>query len=260
MIKTVPGIKVLQLLTIATLLLIIDSAAGQSLPNVQKGSVYATNIKVDGTAAELKEQFKAFNKATDVYYTMANDADHLYLIVQCRYNDVIDKILRGGVTLTISQAQNPKYKTFTAVTFPELGPSDESLLTNMFARKVIDKRDAAGADVEIEDLNKMFEDRAKLIKVLSDKDNTGVELSVYNEEGIKAAARFNKRLAYTYELSVPLKMLGLANGDGKFSYRVKINPPSDQVVAHGSGPPSPPIAVTSTAATDFTGEYTLAVK
>ena len=253
------GLKALQLLFTAQLILVAHTVKCQNLPGVQKGSMYTTNIKVDGVATELGNNFKAFNKATDIYYTMANDEDNLYLIVQTKYNDITDKILRGGITLTISQTKNKK--EFTSITFPDLNSSDESLITNMFARKVIVKREKKGADVEVDDLNKTFEAHSKLIKIFTNKENADAEISVYNEEGIRAASKFNSQLVYTYELSVPIKFLSLpANGAEKFSYNIKINPPADNVMVHGTGPPSPPIAISSTAPTDFSGEYILAVK
>jgi len=51
----------------------------QKLPNVQLGSVQApADIKIDGKTTEWHDQFQAYNRATDIYYTLSNNDNHLY--------------------------------------------------------------------------------------------------------------------------------------------------------------------------------------
>ena len=58
-------------------------ANAQKLPNVQQASLRAPeNVKVDGKPTEWGDKLQAYNKATDVFYTIANDYNNLYLIIQ----------------------------------------------------------------------------------------------------------------------------------------------------------------------------------
>jgi hypothetical protein len=237
-------------------------ANAQKLPNVQQNSLRApADIKIDGKAMEWGIQFQAYNKATDIAYTLSNDDERLYLIVQAKYQDVIDKILRGGITLTLNHSLNKKEDEHVAITYPVFNGSGQSDVTNMLAKKENEKRDANNSDVSIDDMNKVLDAWSKSIKVSGIKSVTDKDISVYNQEGIKAMSQFDKQLAYTYELAVPLKYLTLPNnGTDGFTYNIKINEPSDEPVSHGDAPPSPPMAITATAPTDFWGKYILAKK
>src|SRR5476651_1157283 len=76
-------------------------ATAQRLPNVQKEGVLApANVKMDGKANEWLK-FEAYNKSTLVYYTLANDQDKLYLVLQAKDSAVVKKILNGGITFSV---------------------------------------------------------------------------------------------------------------------------------------------------------------
>ncbi len=236
-------------------------ANAQKLSNVQQTSLRApADIKIDGKATEWDNKFQAYNKATDIAYTLSNDDERLYLIVQAKYRDVIDKILRGGITLTLNHSLNKKDDERIAITYPVFNGSGQSDVTNMLARKENEKRDTNNSDVSIDDMNKVLDARSKSIRVSGIKPVTDKDISVYNQEGIKAISQFDKQLTYTYELAVPLKYLTLPNnGADGFTYNIRINEPSDGSVSHGDAPP-PPMAITATAPTDFWGKYILAKK
>ena len=78
--------------------LICTSAQAQKLPNVQKDGVRApANIRIDGKTTEWDNKFEAYNKATDVFYTISNDDNYLYVTVQATQAAIIRKIIGGGV-------------------------------------------------------------------------------------------------------------------------------------------------------------------
>src|SRR5260221_3908569 len=81
-------------------------ANAQKLPKVQRISVRAPkNIKIDGTSREWEnDTFRAYNASDRIYYTMSNDDHNLYLIVRATGVFEDDKVIRGGVTLTISHS------------------------------------------------------------------------------------------------------------------------------------------------------------
>ena len=59
------------------------AAHPQKLPNLQTTSLRApASIKIDGKTTEWNNRFQAYNKATEVSYTIANDKDKLYLVIQ----------------------------------------------------------------------------------------------------------------------------------------------------------------------------------
>jgi len=237
-------------------------ASAQSLPNIQKTSIRSpVNIKIDGKATEWDGRFQAYNKATDIYYTLSNDDENIYFTIQAKYHDISDKILRGGISLIINHTLNKKDGEHIIVAYPVYSASGQSDVTNMLARKENAKRDVNGADVAVDDLNKVLDANSKTIRLSGIKDITDKEISVYNEEGIKAAAQFDKQLWYTYELAIPIKYLALPNnGADAFGYNIKINEPEDVHPSRADGPPPPPMIMTSIAVTDFWGEYTLAKK
>ncbi|HCN82336.1 MAG TPA: hypothetical protein DIT07_01770, partial [Sphingobacteriaceae bacterium] len=71
------------LIGILYLIIIPVTTSAQKLPNIQEASLRApAGIKVDGKATEWNNQFQAYNKATEIFYTISNDDDKLYLAVQ----------------------------------------------------------------------------------------------------------------------------------------------------------------------------------
>src|SRR5471030_539366 len=51
----------------------------KKLPDIQPTDLYApSNIKIDGKTTEWEDKFQAYNRATDVFYTVANDNNNFY--------------------------------------------------------------------------------------------------------------------------------------------------------------------------------------
>src|ERR1700742_4496861 len=98
------------------------SASAQKLPTTQKASLRApSNTKIDGKATEWDNKFQAYNNATNVFYTLSNDDNNLYLTVQADEQSVINKILRGGITLTIQKSGKKTDKDGMSITYPVFG-------------------------------------------------------------------------------------------------------------------------------------------
>nr|WP_294790239.1 hypothetical protein [uncultured Mucilaginibacter sp.] len=244
------------------------TANAQKLPNVQKESVRApANLKIDGKATEWDNKFKAQNSATELFYTISNDDENLYLTIQTKLRDIAGKIMRGGISLNINPTLSKKSDGQISVTYPSLDQQGMSRLTNMIL--LTDQRNLehnpGAQQVTADDLNKELGSKAKVIGLSGIKTINTAEIPIYNENGILVAARFDENFAYTYELAIPLKYLSLPdNGTNPFSYQVKVNEPKKLTPKFdGNGPPPPPPppmgrAVAST--TDFWGEYTLAKK
>lgn len=241
------------------LLLFSASVYAQKLPSKQQGNLIApAGIKIDGKATEWDNKFQAYNNATDVFYTIANNDEILYLTVQANDRNIVDKILRGGITFTVNHTINKKDKDAVSVTYPVLRDDAASNVLNTFARKSNEYREADKKSVNVDDLNQSFDARSKLINIAGIKSITDEAISVYNEESIKAVSKFDGNLSYTYELGIPLKYLNLpGNGSNKFSYHIKVNEIA-VIKVSANAQLAPPTSTASLATTDFWGEYTLA--
>jgi len=253
----------------------------QKLPNVQQTSLRApANIKIDGKAAEWDNQFQAYNKATDVFYTIANDDSKLYLIVKAADMNIVNKIVQAGITFTINSTGDRKDKNGVAITFP--AREAKSGLLIRFVNRPKPSKDTAMYCMQTDSFmrvsNKKLGDSLKLIRITGVKDIEDNYISVYNDIGIKATALFDDKINYTYELAVPLKYLGLTiNNKATFSYQIKLNgvaPPNATFQTIPSGRfivatvgnnqtvfiPNTGPYVGFAFPTDFWGEYTLAKK
>ncbi len=241
------------------MILAVPFVHAQKLPGVQAGGLHApATIKIDGKTTEWDDKYQAYNKNIEAFYTLSNDDDNLYLTLKATAHDVVDKIIRGGLTLIINHTTKKNDPEAVSVTYPVLRNADMSVVANMFARRSYKQED--GIIATEKDMNNLFETKSKLIALTGIKTITDKDISIYNEEGIKAAAQFDAKNAYTYELAIPLKYLDLPNGGTEsFSYHIKANEMPQTHVAT-SGPPPPPVFVTQLATTDFWGEYTLSKK
>ncbi len=234
------------------------SANAQNLPKIQQGGLRApSNIKIDGKATEWDNKFKAYNNATDIFYTLSNDDDNLYLTVQAKYREVVDNMIRGGITLTINHTQKKHDAEHISITYPVLRDAAMADVSNMFARASNEYKEAKQSPINVDDLNKLLKDRSKMINIEGIKTIADASISVYNDDNIRAMSLFDVNVNYTYELAIPLKYLNLPIDGTGFSYQIKVTPPAETHPAGHSAPP-PPMMMQQESTTDFWGEYTLA--
>jgi hypothetical protein len=249
------------------------TANAQNLPNVQKVSLRAPeNIKIDGKPTEWNN-FQAYNYNTNVFYTIANDDDNLYLVLKATDPDIINKIVGGGAMLTISKTGN---KDKISISYPVVDTKSSQLIFNLQNKKyVMPDTSAMAVNAVMNSNNAILQKTFKSVVV---NGIAGLDtLSVYNEKGIKAAGLFDTKKAYTYELAIPLKYLGLSVGQtSKFSYSIILNGckpreivktaiPANESAAYRAGAEAAEAKISLELAqkyskTDFSGEYTLAKK
>ena len=202
------------------------AANAQKLPYKQEISLWApAKVKIDGKATELNNVFQAYNKATDIFYTISNDNDHLYLTVQATYLDIIRKIISGGVSLFINKSDKKVDAGAIAITYPVFNSINKPQINFIDKPEIVagSKSSVMRADSFMRANNTRLVNNSKYIKVTGIK-NLDPLISVYNEEGIKASALFDNKMVYTYELAVPLKLLDLsANSQTKFNYNITLN-------------------------------------
>ncbi len=259
-----------------TALVISNIAIAQKLPNVQTASLRApANVKVDGKATEWNNIFQAYNKATDIFYTVANDDNKLYLTLQTKDEYIIKKIMWGRATFSINKLAKKQDATTITITYPVIDRKERPAINFKEIPKIVEgnKTSVAQADSFMNLANKRLAEKAKMIKV------TGINtldtlISVYNTDGIKTAIGFDNKMTYTYELAVDLKVLGLnAKNADKFYYNLMLTelPIDDRPGINITRAPNGEIMSVSIDksqtnagtnifmyTTDFWGEYTLA--
>ncbi len=188
----------------------------QKLPNVQPSGIYApANVKVDGKITEWNNQLQAYNKSTSLYYTIANNADNLYIIIQAKDKAALQKVIGGGVTLTITSKE--KGLNAVSISTPYLLGSNRSKIT----QKINIQDTLVEADLPV--LNNVISTNFKEISIKGISAIPDSTISVYNEYGIKTAGLIDIHKAYTCELLIPLKYINRLIGTGTFNYNLKLN-------------------------------------
>jgi len=204
------------LLSLSFILIAFNSKA-QKLPEVQQASVWTpANITVDGDAIEWNNKFQAYNKTANVYYTLSNNEDHLFLTIQATDPGIINKIVGGGVTFTIQKSGKKNDQGAMRIIYPYFTKKNRPY----FNLKEEQKVSAVLKDSIAKSDNKQLKNLMRTIKV---NNITGVDtlISVTNENDIKVAEAFDNKLTFTWEASLSIKQLGI-NPDAKFAYHISI--------------------------------------
>jgi len=249
--------------------LLTITASAQKQPNKQATGLRApAQVKIDGKDTEWHNQFQAYNNATEVFYSMANDNENLYLSVQATQPDIINKIMSGGITLTIQKSTKKDNKSSVSITYPIAANAPYFGLRRK--KNIEEDTTAKTADSIMKRNNALIVKSCKWIRVTG---IPGVDslTSIYNVNGIKAAGLFDNKKVYTCELSVKLEHLKTAIANGQtFNYHIRINgsktPVSFTAVSASQGndavmqqfiEKANAMGIQQAAATDFWGEYTL---
>ncbi|WP_121197685.1 hypothetical protein [Mucilaginibacter gracilis] len=256
-------------------ILIVNFAYAQKIPNIQTTSLkIPDNIKFDGKANKWNNNFQAYNHATNLYYSIANNDKLLYLIFQIKQPDIITKVFLGGVTLTISSAINPQ-KFKTSVTYPVF-IGQKAPLYSIFKNKPKKSNDsiqyAMQVDSFIYNLNNTFLNNLKLI-IVEKNENATDTISIYNQQGIKVASRFDNNFYFTCEIGIPIKLFDQSSSASEYNYNIRLNGSSVQkgkiqfssngrfiIISNAQGKPVDAIPVipetmNTTFPTDFGGKY-----
>lgn len=209
----------------------INYLIAQNLPNVQKQSVrLPASYNIDGKATEWNDQYQAFNKATEIYYTLANDDKNLYLVVMAAKPSILSKIMRGGITVTINSSNKKDFKGSATITYPIVKPSDMRAIqreiykadqpgdVNLSADAFLRRQDSTMAAV-----NRKLLFIIKEIGVSNLHGVTDSTLSIYNQYGMKAFLSIGNKNNLVYELQIPLELLGLSRNVKDIAYNIRLN-------------------------------------
>jgi len=265
----------------ASFLIITYSACAQKLPNIQEQSLrLPAGYKIDGKAIEWNNEFKAYNKNTNFYYSMANDDDDLYLIIQIIDPVIVDKTVSAGITFTVYKPGKKDEENAASITYPVFDVRDRPQVDVKNTPKIDPNSPVSllKADSFMNDNNRRLIDKSKWIRVNGMKDLDTL-VSVYNRDGIKIKELFDNKMTYTFELLIDLKHLGLSVKNSEtFTYNIRSNGAKvaqlngvSYVLLPPGGPfayrlsvgrnAMPPTSLKITGSTtDLRGEYTLAKK
>lgn len=192
------------------------------LKDVQPAAVWVpAGLKVDGNLKEWNDTFQAYNKSTRLYYTLSNDANNIYLAIKSTDATNNAKIAAGGITLTVNTDGKKKDKDAFVLTYPVINRAAGG---GQGGRRGGGRNALASDSASVAAAHQQFVLSAKEIKVVGFTSVEDTLISIYNEYGIKAAIGYDAQGSFTYELAVPLKMLGLSSGDTKeIAYNIKLN-------------------------------------
>jgi hypothetical protein len=195
--------------------LLLTSVHAQKLPNKQETSVpIPANVKINGKADEWNNQYQAYNSATQLKYTIANNGTDFYVIVNADDRTISQKIGFFGITVTVSPVTKPDSKvslTYPTVKINNLMPLPSIIMT----------------DSVLAAANRNFNSKAKTLRVTGVKEITDAETSIYNAFDIRIAAAIDTQRTYTCEFMIPLKYIGLAGQSGEsLKFDIRINGPS----------------------------------
>ncbi len=206
------------------------AAAGLLLPATllaQKGADMAAGVKAhagvkaDGKLTEWGT-LPAYNKSTGLHYTLANDANNLYLAINATDQTTINKILGGGITLVINKEGKKKDKDAVEIIYP-MGGRGGMRGMRMGGRGGRQGETAVDTAALVTS-RKQAVTGMKELSVLGIKDVTDTLVSIYNTYGIKTGIYIDPHGDFNYELAIPLKLLDLDPAKNtELAYNIKVN-------------------------------------
>jgi hypothetical protein len=210
----------------ATTLLLIEANAQRPV-DIQQTNVKAPEVvRVDGKLQEWGNPLIAENKRTDLAYTLANDEFNIYLAIKSSSATSITKIMAGGITVSINAKGRRKEEDASVITYPFIarnsirntGAQNRSRTQNNSERSQI-QRDSLTLAQRKTELAGVKEIKVSGFEAIQDS-----LISIYNEYGIKAKSIIDEHGAYSYELAIPLKQLGIdAKSTKEIAYQIKVN-------------------------------------
>ena len=191
---------------------------------MQEAGIWApANVKIDAQVGDWNNTFQAYNKTTDVFYTIANTESNLYLVIKSGNATINNKIIGGGINFTINTEGKKKDKDAFVVTFPVVDMANLRNMVMQFAGGM-GRQQQAPDSAAIANMRKKAISIDKEIKLVGFKDIPDSVISIYNEYGIKAAIDFDNKGSLVVEMLIPLKYLHIADGkDASFAYNLKLN-------------------------------------
>ncbi len=161
-------------------------------------------IIIDGDAKEWGDNL-IYNSEKNIYYSLSNDKQNLYLLIKCTDDIRQSAILSSGVTLSID-TKGRKKKTFI-ITFPMSG-----LETGADRKSSLEEKRLRA------DLTKL-----KKIGVKGFKDIDEEQINTENAFNIQTALNFDDKGDLIYEEAIPLQLFHADDIKNEWAFNIKIN-------------------------------------
>jgi hypothetical protein len=198
-----------------------QSSKSKKLPRIQLKPIKAPEkVIIDGKIEDWSVGFSAFNSNTNTFYTIANDASNLYLIIKSGNYEAMQKMILGGVSLMIKHEKS-EFKVF----YPAYNKSNPNWIANWGSSISINSPlyNNKIADSIMKERNQTLAKRIKMIGVKEFGNETDTLHSVYNAKGIVARSRFDLEGNYIAEWSIPLSFLMSSDKTIKaFEYKIEL--------------------------------------
>jgi len=237
-------------------------AHAQKLPNVQTNAIFSpANIKIDGSASEWGDKYSAYNKNVEFFYTLANDNDNVYVVVHAIKSRIVEKIIEGGISFTVSKSAKKDNKEKAVILFPliplpvgkgTLVAAGKSLTGTTMNNDHQDLTQLLNAEAKEKFTNSMAKANEELIANMKEIKVSGMDAVIDtianvnqktpyyrtlplrshsfkiipkdNQDNIKAMVQFDDKGELTYELQIPLKYINnLQTKANTFFYNITIN-------------------------------------
>jgi hypothetical protein len=197
--------------------------AQKKLKGAQENSVWApAHVKVDGHLNEWPDTLQGYNKATALFYTIANDENNLYVVMKSVNRMNSSKIIGGGIDFTINTTDKKKKKQAGdfVIKYPIV---DMANLQGMIMQRMRPQNgppqpldSAAAADIRRQLISSIKE-----IGLEGFKDIPDSSISIYNDYQIKAAIDIDSKNTLAIEMAIPLKYLHISANTTLF-YNIKL--------------------------------------
>ena len=200
--------------------LTVSTFAQNRLPNVQLNSVRLPDgFKLDRKVSVWPDTMQAFNHNNNIYYTLANNDEQLYLVIKCQDPATIKKIVGGGISLRVNNLDQRNSDAKITITYPVLDVTYRARVGTDLIR-MDNSRDSSESLSTL--INKDLTLGAKQIKVQGLNGVNDSLISIYNKENIKAKLLYDGKILI-YKLSIPLKFVTGGSIKDQFYYNIMLN-------------------------------------
>ncbi len=214
-------------------------AQSQKLPSVQEKSVLAPPVvHIDGKPTEWQDNMQAYNRHTEVYYTLSNDENNLYLLIVSGNSAVTSKLLRGGLTFTVAPSSVGEKQVPVRITYPT--PASDGMRQLMSVAlnypnakpgiETLYAKAAPESDSLLLASNRLLLSKARDVSVTGIPAIADSLVSIYNDYNIRVRATLNNNERYVCEMAIPLSYLGINADTKNLAYTIRVNGPDLNVL------------------------------
>jgi hypothetical protein len=152
----------------------------------------ATEIKADGNIKEWPQPLHYYDSDTKLFFAFANDDKNIYICLQTNDDVTQAKIMRAGMSVTISAKAGGKHKA--TIDFPLAKQSAEEEAPAAYgAQKKFDRGDMRN--------NFLLQHTMMEIKGFTGRDGM---VSIHDSSGINAGINWDEQNKMSYEMVIPL--------------------------------------------------------